>query len=197
MNNIEKNIKYIKEVKAEDINWTKLFGSYSCGKKIGNDIKNNNLLDLEVLKNIENNIEHQSTFWTLTPFVMIFLTRQLEKEYGNKKEEYYYLLEIYKLIVETLKYIKDNYFIEESISDLEIYSNMEEIFDIDLNLEDFEDEEEYIESHFEEEDLEREYNSAFYYTNFVVENSKDVIEKLLSNDDENIRTFAKEILENL
>lgn len=197
MNNIEKNIKYIKEVKAEDIDWTKLFGAYSCGKKIGEDIKNNNLLDLKVLKNIEKEIEHQSTLWTLTPFVMIFLTRQLEKEYGNRKEEYYYLLEIYKLIVETLKYIKDNYFIEESISDLEIYSNMEEIFDIDLNLEDFEDEEEYIESHFEEEDLEREYNSAFYYTNFVVENSKDVIEKLLSNDDENIRTFAKEILENL
>lgn len=197
MNNIEKNIKYIKEVKAEDIEWTKLFGSYSCGKKIGNDIKNNNLLDLKVLKNIEKEIEHQSTLWTLTPFVMIFLTRQLEKEYGNKKEEYYYLLEIYKLIVETLKYIKDNYFIEESISDLEIYSNMEEIFDIDLNLEDFEDEEEYIESHFEEEDLEREYNSSFYYTNLVIENSKEIIKGLLSSEDEKIKNLVNDILENL
>ena len=52
MKNIEKNLKYIKEVKAEDIEWTKLFGAYSCGRKIGEDIKNNNLLNLEILKNI-------------------------------------------------------------------------------------------------------------------------------------------------
>lgn len=67
MVNIDNNLEYIKKVKANEINWTKLFGAYSCGKKIGEDIKNNNLLNLEVLKNIENNIEHQSTFWTLTP----------------------------------------------------------------------------------------------------------------------------------
>ena len=46
MKNIEKNLKYIKEVKAEDIEWTKLFGAYSYGRKIGEDIKNNNLLNL-------------------------------------------------------------------------------------------------------------------------------------------------------
>lgn len=197
MVNINGNLEYIKKVKANEIDWTKLFGAYNCGKKIGEDIKNNNLLNLEVLKNIENNIEHQSTFWTLTPFVMIFLTRQLEKGYGDKKEEYYYILKIYKLIAETIKDIKKEFFIEESIDDLEVYPDMKNILNIDLKLEDFDDEEEYIEAHFEEEDLEREYNSAFYYTNFVVENSKDIIEKLLLNDDENIRTFAKEILENL
>ena len=38
MKNIEKNLKYIKEVKAEDIEWTKLFGAYSYGRKIGEDI---------------------------------------------------------------------------------------------------------------------------------------------------------------
>lgn len=85
MKNIEKNLKYIKEVKTEDIEWTKLFGAYSCGRKIGEDIKNNNLLNLEILKNIRGEIEHQSTLWTLTPFTMIFLIRQLEKEYGEKR----------------------------------------------------------------------------------------------------------------
>lgn len=197
MVNINGNLEYIKKVKANEIDWTKLFGAYNCGKKIGEDIKNKNLLNLEVLKDIESNIEHQSTFWTLTPFVMIFLTRQLEKGYRDKKEEYYYILKIYKLIAETIKDIKKEFFIEESIDDLEVYPDMKNILNIDLKLEDFDDEEEYIEAHFEEEDLEREYNSAFYYTNFVVENSKDIIEKLLLNDDENIRTFAKEILENL
>lgn len=81
MKNINKTLEYIRNVKAEEIDWSKLFGSYSCGIKIGEDIKNNNLLDLKVLKNIENEIEHQSTLWTITPFVMIFLIRQLEKDY--------------------------------------------------------------------------------------------------------------------
>ena len=50
MKNIEKNLKYIKEVKAEDIEWTKLFGAYSYGRKIGEDIKNNNLLKFRDFK---------------------------------------------------------------------------------------------------------------------------------------------------
>ncbi len=107
MKNIEKNLKYIKEEKAEDIEWAKLFGAYSCGRKIGEDIKNDNLLNLEILKNIRGEIEHQSTLWSLTPFTMIFLIRQLEKEYGEKKKEYCYILKIYKLIVETIKDIKN------------------------------------------------------------------------------------------
>ena len=107
MKNINKILEYIRNVKVEEIDWSKLFGSYSCGIKIGEDIKNNNLLDLKVLKNIENEIEHQSTLWTITPFAMIFLIRQLEKDYGDKKEEYCYILEIYKLIVETLNFTKD------------------------------------------------------------------------------------------
>ena len=197
MNNREKNLKYIREIKPEEIEWTKLFGAYSCGKKIGEQIKKGNLLNLKVLKNIENEIEHQSTLWTLTPFVMIFLTRELEKEYGSKKEEFYYLLGIYKLIVETLKFIKENALDRDSFDNLEIYLNMEEFFDIGLDLEDFEDEEEYIEAHFEEENLEKEFNSAFYYTNFIVENSKDIIKNLLTSEDEKIKNLAKEILEKL
>lgn len=70
------------------------------------------------------------------------------------------------------------------------------LFNIDIDLEDFDDEEEYIEVHFEEEDLEREYNSSFYYTNFVIENSKDIIKKLLNSEDKDIKNLAKEILEN-
>jgi acyl carrier protein len=200
MDNREKNLKYIREVKPEEIKWTKLFGAYSCGKKIGEEIKKGNLLNLKVLKNIENEIEHQSTLWTLTPFVMIFLTRELEKEYGSKKEEFYYLLGIYKLIVETLKFIKENALGKDSFNNLEIYLNMEEFFDIGLDLEDFEDEEEYeeyIEAHFEEENLEKEFNSAFYYTNFIVENSKDIIKKFLTVEDGKIKNLAKEILEKL
>lgn len=196
MRSREKNLKYIREVKAEDIEWNKLFGAYSCGKKIGEEIKNNNLLNLEVLKNIEKNIEHQSTFWSLTPFVMIFLTRQLEREYGKKKEEYCYILQIYKLIVETIREIKGEYFVEESIEDLEVYPEMRCLFNIELDLEDFEDEKEYIEAHFEEEeDLEREYNSSFYYTNLVIEDSKEIIEGLLNSEDEKIKNLAIEILE--
>ena len=57
MKNVEKNLKYIKEEKAEDIEWTKLFGAYSCGRKIGEDIKSDNLLNLEILKNIRGEIE--------------------------------------------------------------------------------------------------------------------------------------------
>lgn len=197
MKNMNKNIEYIKNVKPEEIEWTKLFGAYSCGKRIGEQIKKGNLLNLKVLKNIESEIEHQSTLWTLTPFVMIFLTRELEKEYGSKKEEFYYLLGIYKLIVETLKFIKENALDRESFNNLEIYLNMEEFFDIDLDLEDFEDEEEYIEAHFEEENLDKEFNSAFYYTNFIVENSKDIIKNLLTTEDEKIKNLAKEILEKL
>lgn len=196
MRSREKNLKYIREVKVEDIEWSKLFGAYSCGKKIGEEIKNNNLLNLEVLKDIENNIEHQSTFWSLTPFVMIFLTRQLEREYGKRKEEYCYILQIYKLIAETIREIKGEYFVEESIEDLEVYPEMRCLFNIELDLEDFEDEEEYIEAHFEdEEDLEREYNSSFYYTTLVIEDSKEIIEGLLNSEDEKIKNLAVEILE--
>lgn len=197
MKNMNKNIEYIKNVKPEEIEWTKLFGAYSCGKRIGEQIKKGNLFNLKVLKNIESEIEHQSTLWTLTPFVMIFLTRELEKEYGSKKEEFYYLLGIYKLIVETLKFIKENALDRDSFNNLEIYLNMEEFFDIDLDLEDFEDEEEYIEAHFEEENLDKEFNSAFYYTNFIVENSKDIVKNLLTTEDEKIKNLAKEILEKL
>lgn len=197
MKNMNKNIEYIKNVKPEEIEWTKLFGAYSCGRRIGEQIKKGNLLNLKVLKNIESEIEHQSTLWTLTPFVMIFLTRELEKEYGSKKEEFYYLLGIYKLIVETLKFIKENALDRDSFNNLEIYLNMEEFFDIDLDLEDFEDEEEYIEVHFEEENLDKEFNSAFYYTNFIVENSKDIVKNLLTTEDEKIKNLAKEILEKL
>lgn len=50
MKNINKTLEYIRNVKVEEIDWSKLFGSYSCGIKIGEDIKNNNLLDLKVLK---------------------------------------------------------------------------------------------------------------------------------------------------
>ena len=141
MKNIDKNLEYIKNVKVEEINWSKLFGSYSCGIKIGEDIKNNNLLDLEVLKNIESEIEHQSTLWTITPFVMIFLIRQLEKDYENKKDEYCYILEIYKLIAETLKFTQDESLNGNSFDNLEVYKDMKDIFKTNLNLEDFEDEE--------------------------------------------------------
>ena len=44
MKNIDKILEYIRNVKVEEIDWSKLFGSYSCGIKIGEDIKNNNLL---------------------------------------------------------------------------------------------------------------------------------------------------------
>ena len=35
MKNINKTLEYIRNVKAEEIDWSKLFGSYSCGIKIG------------------------------------------------------------------------------------------------------------------------------------------------------------------
>ena len=180
MKNINKTLEYIRNVKVEEIDWSKLFGSYSCGIKIGEDIKNNNLLDLKVLKNIENEIEHQSTLWTITPFAMIFLIRQLEKDYGNKKEEYCYILEIYKLIAETLKFTKDESLEENSFDKLEVYEDMKDIFKTNLNLEDFEDEEEYIEVFFEEEMTDIRYNSVYYYTDLIVKDGKKILEKISS-----------------
>lgn len=198
MKNIDKNLEYIRNVKVEEINWSKLFGSYSCGIKIGEDIKNNNILDLKVLKNIENEIEHQSTLWTITPFTMIFLIRQLEKDYGDKKEEYCYILEIYKLIVETLKFTQDEALEENSFDKLEVYEEMKDIFKINLNLEDFEDEEEYIEVFFEEEMTDIRYNSVYYYTDLVVKNGKKTLEEILSKkvnyEDNQIANFINSLL---
>lgn len=198
MKNIDKNLEYIKNVKVEEIDWSKLFGSYSCGIKIGEDIKNNNLLDLKVLKNIENEIEHQSTLWTITPFAMIFLIRQLEKDYENKKDEYCYILEIYKLIAETLKFTQDEALEENSFDKLEVYEEMKDIFKTNLNLEDFENEEEYIEVFFEEEMTDIRYNSVYYYTDLVVKNGKKTLEEILSKkvnyEDNQIANFINSLL---
>ena len=198
MKNINKTLEYIRNVKAEEIDWSKLFGSYSCGIKIGEDIKNNNLLDLKVLKNIENEIEHQSTLWTITPFAMIFLIRQLEKDYGDKKEEYCYILEIYKLIVETLNFTKDEALDENSFDNLEVYEDMRDIFKTNLNLEDFEDEEEYIEVFFEEEMTDIRYNSVYYYTDLIVKDGKKILEEISSKEnnyvDKQIEVLTSSIL---
>ena len=198
MKNINKTLEYIRNVKAEEIDWSKLFGSYSCGIKIGEDIKNNNLLDLKVLKNIESEIEHQSTLWTITPFAMIFLIRQLEKYYGDKKEEYCYILEIYKLIAETLKFTKDEALDGNSFNNLEVYEEMKDIFKTDLSLEDFEDEEEYIEVFFEEEMTDIRYNSIYYYTDLVVKNGKKTLEEILTKkincEDNQIKNLINSIL---
>lgn len=196
--NINKNLEYIRNVKAEEIDWSKLFGSYSCGIKIGEDIKNDNLLNLKVLKNIENEIEHQSTLWTITPFAMIFLIRQLEKYYGDKKEEYCYILEIYKLIAETLRFTKDEALDGNSFDKLEVYEEMKDIFKTDLSLEDFEDEEEYIEVFFEEEMTDIRYNSIYYYTDLVVKDGKKTLEEILSKkincEDNQIKNLINSIL---
>ena len=198
MKNIDKTLEYIRNVKVEEIDWSKLFGSYSCGIKIGEDIKNNNLLDLKVLKNIENEIEHQSTLWTITPFAMIFLIRQLEKDYGDKKEEYCYILEIYKLIVETLNFTKDEALDENSFDNLEVYEDMRDIFKTNLNLEDFEDKEEYIEVFFEEEMTDIRYNSVYYYTDLIVKDGKKILEKISSKknnyEDKKIESLTNPIL---
>ena len=198
MKNINKTLEYIRNVKVEEIDWSKLFGSYSCGIKIGEDIKNNNLLDLKVLKNIENEIEHQSTLWTITPFTMIFLIRQLEKDYGDKKEEYCYILEIYKLIVETLKFTQDEALEENSFDKLEVYEEMKDIFKTNLNLEDFEDEEEYIEVFFEEEMTDIRYNSVYYYTDLIVKDGKKILEEISSKEnnyvDKQIEVLTSSIL---
>lgn len=198
MKNINKILEYIRNVKVEEIDWSKLFGSYSCGIKIGEDIKNNNLLDLKVLKNIENEIEHQSTLWTITPFVMIFLIRQLEKDYGDKKEEYCYILEIYKLIAETLNFTKDEALDENSFDNLEVYEDMRDIFKTNLNLEDFEDEEEYIEVFFEEEMNDIRYNSVYYYTDLILKDGKKILEEISSKKnnyaDKQIEVLTSSIL---
>ena len=198
MKNINKILEYIRNVKVEEIDWSKLFGSYSCGIKIGEDIKNNNLLDLKILKNIENEIEHQSTLWTITPFAMIFLIRQLEKEYGDKKGEYCYILEIYKLIAETLKFTKDEALDENSFDNLEVYEDMKDIFKTNLNLEDFEDEEEYIEVFFEEEMTDIRYNSVYYYTDLIVKDGKKILEKISykknNYEDKKIESLTNSIL---
>ena len=107
-----------------------------------------------------------------------FFIRQLEKDYGDKKEEYCYILEIYKLIAETLKFTKDGALDGNSFDKLEVYEDMKDIFKTDLSLEDFEDEEEYIEVFFEEEMTDIRYNSVYYYTDLIVKDGKKILEEI-------------------
>lgn len=101
------------------------------------------------------------------------------------------------MIAETLKFTKAGTLDEKFYDGLEIYLEMKEIFNIDLDLKDFDnDEEDYTEAYYEEiEDIK--YNSSFYYTDLIVQNSRDIIEKLLLNSDEKIKNLAIEILKNL
>lgn len=57
---------------------------------------------------------------------------------------------------------------------------MKDIFKTNLNLEDFEDEEEYIEVFFEEEMTDIRYNSVYYYTDLIVKDGKEILEKISS-----------------
>ena len=57
---------------------------------------------------------------------------------------------------------------------------MRDIFKTNLNLEDFEDEEEYIEVFFEEEMTDIRYNSIYYYTDLVIKDGKKTLEEILS-----------------
>ena len=75
---------------------------------------------------------------------------------------------------------------------------MKDIFKINLNLEDFEDEEEYIEVFFEEEMTDIRYNSVYYYTDLVVKNGKKTLEEILSKkvnyEDNQIANFINSLL---
>ena len=55
-----------------------------------------------------------------------------------------------------------------------------DIFKTNLNLEDFEDEEEYIEVFFEEEMSDIRYNSVYYYTDLIVKDGKKILEEISS-----------------
>ena len=107
-------------------------------------------------------------------------------------------MEIYKLIAETLKLTKDEALEENSFDKLEVYEDMKDIFKTNLNLEDFEDEEEYIEVFFEEEMIDIRYNSVYYYTDLIVKDGKKILEEISSKEnnyvDKQIEVLTSSIL---
>lgn len=75
---------------------------------------------------------------------------------------------------------------------------MKDIFKTNLNLEDFEDEEEYIEVFFEEEMTDIRYNSVYYYTDLIVKDGKKILEEISSKEnnyvDKQIEVLTSSIL---
>ena len=75
---------------------------------------------------------------------------------------------------------------------------MKDIFKTKLNLEDFEDEEEYIEVFFEEEMTDIRYNSVYYYTDLIVKDGKKILEEISSKKnnyaDKQIEVLTSSIL---
>ena len=75
---------------------------------------------------------------------------------------------------------------------------MKNIFKTNLNLEDFEDEEEYIEVFFEEEMTDIRYNSVYYYTDLIVKDGKKILEEISSKKnnyaDKQIEVLTSSIL---
>ena len=204
------NCKYINEVQLDEINWKNLVGTYHNGKiflKYYNDISSGDIKKLkEGLEKIEMEIEHQDTLWPLTPFVMIFLGRLLdsserhfEKNPNDEEIKFYKvlaekILEIFNIVAEALDFAKGNgiEFLKENI-----YPKMDELLNTEemqsILEEDFEDEEEYEEVFYEEILTEKVYCSTIYYTELVLKNFKNTIEKLEKNQEKNISEVAKKI----
>lgn len=204
------NCKYINEVQLDEINWKNLVGTYHNGEiflKYYNDISSGDIKKLkEGLEKIEMEIEHQDTLWPLTPFVMIFLgrlldsaERHLEKNPNDEEIKFYRvlaekILEIFNIVAEALDFAKGNgiEFLKENI-----YPKMDELLNTEemqsILEEDFEDEEEYEEVFYEEILTEKVYCSTIYYTELVLKNFKNTIEKLEKNQEKNISEVAKKI----
>lgn len=212
---MDDNIKYINNVQLEDIKWQFLLSTYSTGETIKQILKDEIFTEDKNLNkklyDIENEIEHQSTLWSVTPFALIFLGRNLaavEKLLIENKDTFNYtkyhnvaehLLEIFALIAELLKEEYDELL---NPPELEIYNHIEDIFNNEnvqkLADKNFSSKSEYLENLCEisisDEVL---FNSIIYYTNLVIREFIPVIEKFSAMEDREIKEIADEVLDYL
>lgn len=92
------NQEFIDQLEIEDIPWIRLttpYGRADQFPKYLSDInQDNNQIVKNAFDNIEQNIEHQSTLWAVTPFALVFLVRMFQQIIVKDKKS---LIDDYKM----------------------------------------------------------------------------------------------------
>ena len=74
---------FTEQLKIEDIPWIRLTTPYGRADEFERYLKDIQKKDLgiikETMRQIENNVEHQSTLWAVSPVAMVFLTRTFKE----------------------------------------------------------------------------------------------------------------------
>lgn len=164
--------EYIDNLKIEDIPWNRMVTAYCTAEKFPEYFK---VLDSlqnidemnDALDNIMSEIEHQSTFFSPTPFALVFLVRILEKAKNSDTPEAEWLIN------KINKHF--GYFLE--LCDENIDSEYNEAFQPLPNISDLLDEKYLLPENYTEEDLEEYcenfmcddyFYSLYYYSKKVI-----------------------------